>query len=506
MGSDGWYLTTDPENLIDPDKKYVSLPAAGPGQIASYEVLQKDRDTSYTFENGILTIHKGTFTGNDYAHNSFMAAVIKMAGNKLNIKKLVAEKDVIFTDSCSYLFQSFENVEEIDLSQADMTEVTYANNMFSICPSLRSVKMGKTSNKLINISDIFENLNNLQTVDLSNLDTSGVTSMNGMFRYCNSLKSVDLSNLDTSQVTDMSLMFTGCSSIQRIDLSKNNLSSLTNVEYMFSNATALESIDFNDTLKSAKITDFDYMFTKCTSLHTLDLSNFDFSKASSFTRIFDGADIRRITIPSTLAITTSLSLHNTGVSPDHSLIFKGWSKEGSDTIISGTGTNAAFSGEGTYVLKYEDKGFVYEVDGDTLTLKEGTYGQIEREYYKDIASIVNYIKDTTGVTIKKIIVEEKSVLDDVSDIFSQCTDVEEIDLSKTVFSTRKNMSYMLPNGSNLKKITFMPNKTFSAVTNMASMFYNCTSLESIDLSAFRTSDVTLFSNMFYNCKSFLRSI
>ena len=182
MGSDGWYLTTDPENLIDPDKKYVSLPAAGPGQIASYEVLQKDRDTSYTFENGILTIHKGTFTGNDYAHNSFMAAVIKMAGNKLNIKKLVAEKDVIFTDSCSYLFQSFENAEEIDLSQADMTEVTYANNMFSICPSLRSVKMGKTSNKLINISDIFENLNNLQTVDLSNLDTSGVTSSISVIR------------------------------------------------------------------------------------------------------------------------------------------------------------------------------------------------------------------------------------------------------------------------------------------------------------------------------------
>ena len=217
MGSDGWYLTTDPENLIDPDKKYVSLPAAGPGQIASYEVLQKDRDTSYTFENGILTIHKGTFTGNDYAHNSFMAAVIKMAGNKLNIKKLVAEKDVIFTDSCSYLFQSFENAEEIDLSQADMTEVTYANNMFSICPSLRSVKMGKTSNKLINISDIFENLNNLQTVDLSNLDTSGVTSMNGMFRYCNSLKSVDLSNLSLRYMS-MQKMFKGCTALERIVL------------------------------------------------------------------------------------------------------------------------------------------------------------------------------------------------------------------------------------------------------------------------------------------------
>ena len=39
------------------------------------------------------------------------------------------------------------------------------------------------------------------------------------------------------------------------------------------------------------------------------------------------------------------------------------------------------------------------------------------------------------------------------------------------------------------------------VTNMASMFYNCSALTSIDLSKFNTGKVTAMSYMFSGCKS-----
>ena len=36
---------------------------------------------------------------------------------------------------------------------------------------------------------------------------------------------------------------------------------------------------------------------------------------------------------------------------------------------------------------------------------------------------------------------------------------------------------------------------------MAGMFYNCTKLETLNLSSFDTSKVTSFCSMFFNCKS-----
>lgn len=42
---------------------------------------------------------------------------------------------------------------------------------------------------------------------------------NALFRGCNKLESIDLTNLDTSSATDMFFMFSGCSSLESLDLS-----------------------------------------------------------------------------------------------------------------------------------------------------------------------------------------------------------------------------------------------------------------------------------------------
>ena len=57
------------------------------------------------------------------------------------------------------------------------------------------------------------------------------------------------------------------------------------------------------------------------------------------------------------------------------------------------------------------------------------------------------------------------------------------------------------NMTNLKVIEGIDNLDTSAVTDMGSMFYNCSSLESLDLSGFRTFHVKTMESMFYNCSS-----
>lgn len=53
-------------------------------------------------------------------------------------------------------------------------------------------------------------------IDLSNLDTSLVTSMNNMFSNMRTLTSIDISNFDTSLVTSMESMFGNCNHLETI--------------------------------------------------------------------------------------------------------------------------------------------------------------------------------------------------------------------------------------------------------------------------------------------------
>ena len=57
---------------------------------------------------------------------------------------------------------------------------------------------------------------NLQSLDLSNFDTSNVTDMDSMFYSCSDLQSLDLSNFDTSNVTSYNDMFAQCYNLNYI--------------------------------------------------------------------------------------------------------------------------------------------------------------------------------------------------------------------------------------------------------------------------------------------------
>lgn len=63
------------------------------------------------------------------------------------------------------------------------------------------------------VSGLFAGLSVAESMDLSGLDTSGVTDMSSMFSGCTLLQAVDLSSFDTSSVTNMSSMFKGCESL-----------------------------------------------------------------------------------------------------------------------------------------------------------------------------------------------------------------------------------------------------------------------------------------------------
>ena len=157
----------------------------------------------------------------------------------------------------------------------------------SAVQEIKNLNVLNTS-KVTDMSDMFNGMKNLTSLDLSNFDTSNVTDMSGMFSQMNSLTSLDLSNFDTSNVTNMSYMFVclfGMSSLTSLDLSSFDTSNVTDMRYMFNRLSSLTSLDVSD-FDTSKVTDMDSMFWDMSSLTSLDLSNFETSNVTNMNAMF----------------------------------------------------------------------------------------------------------------------------------------------------------------------------------------------------------------------------
>ena len=80
------------------------------------------------------------------------------------------------------------------------------------------------------------------TADLSKLDTSNVTSMEGVFAYNSKLESLDLSSWDVSNVTVMYSIFCYCTSLTYVDLSNWGNSKVTSLFDAFFNTPKLQTV------------------------------------------------------------------------------------------------------------------------------------------------------------------------------------------------------------------------------------------------------------------------
>ena len=125
-----------------------------------------------------------------------------------------------------------------------------------------------------------------ETLDLTGLDTSNVTSMRRMFNGCFELTSLDLSGFNTSNVTEMSEMFTSCEFLTSLDLSGFNTSNVETMGSMFEHCESLTSLDLSS-FDTSNVIDFSFMFNGCSSLQELDIRNFDFSNNPSVQHMFN---------------------------------------------------------------------------------------------------------------------------------------------------------------------------------------------------------------------------
>ena len=222
--------------------------------------------------------------------NSDIAYIIddKHSGYELYI---VANGRIKLNENSANLFARFSNVEQIDLSSVDTTNVTRMENMFLLCEKMEEIDLSsfETPN-LIGIYRMFQSCKSLKSLNLNNFDTSQVSNFTAIFQGCESLENLEIENFDTSKATSMLDMFSGCKKLKNIDVSNFDTSKVTNMQSMFSNCSSLENLNILN-FNTSNVTNMNYMFSSCISLKELDVSNFDTSKVTSIEQIFYHCDM-----------------------------------------------------------------------------------------------------------------------------------------------------------------------------------------------------------------------
>ena len=319
------------------------------------------------------------------------------------------------------MFEQCENMVSLDLRTFDTSNVTNMGSMFEDCGKLRHVKIaGFNTASVTTFSCMFYKCAALEEVDVANFDTSNCKSMYFMFRGCYMLETIDVSNFDTSNVTMVNGMFESCSSLRSLDVSHFNLSKAVSLSEMFCNCSNLEQLNVGGLVTSNNQLLY-RMFMGCSSLTTLDLSLSDMSTATSVYSMFEDC-----------SSLVSLDLGEFNVSHATSLL-------------------RLFAG--------------------CKSLQEINLGNL----------------DTRGVT-------------NMNGMFSSCSSLKNLDVGHFDTSNVTDMANMFYNCKLLKEINVSGFDT-SKVNSMVAMFRGCASLSTLDLSNLDMSNVGLSSFMMDGCSS-----
>lgn len=142
--------------------------------------------------------------------------------------------------SCDSWFFYYLRLEEIEnLHYLNTSKVTTMEGMFMQCSVIKSLDLSafETSN-VENFYGMFAHCKELESLDVSNFDTSAATNMREMFIRCLKLKTIDLTNFETAKVKTMTKMFSKSTNLKAVIVGSKFSNSLDECTYMFADTPA----------------------------------------------------------------------------------------------------------------------------------------------------------------------------------------------------------------------------------------------------------------------------
>lgn len=190
-------------------------------------------------------------------------------------------------------------------------KATAKNPWFAYNATVKNVKFDAGVSANTSLDYMFYKMDNLETVDFTNLNTSEATSAKSMFSTCG-IKALDLSGLDLTKVTTFENFANTCANLETVDFGTNTLAASTSFASMFYADAKLKTALLKSVTGEAA-TKVSSMFYGCSSLKTVDLRSFStaaVSKASNMDKFFGTGNY--LSKPDTLIISKSFGKISTG--------------------------------------------------------------------------------------------------------------------------------------------------------------------------------------------------
>ena len=269
-------------DTLDKEKFQAAVPGAKAVEI--HFGAKKDKPADYTTPKGDVSV----------AQNGRIRAYANDKGTKYYIAH-EGDGTICFPEISNDLFSDmaysgwYTKLTSITFNHIDTSNVTSMDGMFEGCQALRKLDLSSfDTSKVIEMHYMFSGCQALETLDLSSFDTSNVTSMEWMFNECQALRKLDLSSFNTSKVIEMHYMFSRCQALKELDVSKFDTSKVIDMEYMFSRCEALTKLDVSN-FNTSEVANMGHMFEECTKLKTIYASkNFN---TDNITMIEAGKDV-----------------------------------------------------------------------------------------------------------------------------------------------------------------------------------------------------------------------
>ena len=244
-------------------------------------VITLDILARYTFDSttGVLSLNWGEFNKDNKWGSDVTASAVT---------SVTATDQVSFTGDCTELFRSFSHCTSMDLNNVNTSGMTVANSMIRLCSNLTTLDLSNWD--MSNVTDLrfmFEASSALTTLNLSGWSFGNNANLREMFYNCTSLTTLDLSGWNTSNVTDMYNMFKSCTNLTSLDLSGWNTANVTDMSGMFNGCEGLTSLMGISAWNTANVTSMNGMFNGCDGLTTLDLSAWNTANVTDMSYMFN---------------------------------------------------------------------------------------------------------------------------------------------------------------------------------------------------------------------------
>ena len=501
---------TEPEqpNETDPPAEQPALPTTDnkpptSGKAPRSITTNTNGSSTWTFDSdtGLLVFSAGQLSqriDTNLAENSLTASQVK------KIQFNGDEGKVTVDPSVPHLFDNLDQLTDfIDLQNFDTTNATSMSYWFTNTKGLTNPDLSSlnTSNVLY-MTEMFHD-SGVTNLDLSNWNVNQVTTFQDMFFWADKLTTLNLSTWGADRTVDsvnMGAMFSNASALTNLDLTNFKTKNVTNMSSMFRN-TGLISLNLS-TWDVTKVKEFQYMFYSSAALANLNLSDWGIA------RIADSIYMNYM-FYNTSAL-TNLNLMN----------FKTKNVTGMSYMFYGSGiTNLDLSNWNVDQVTTFNCMFAEAKHLTTLDLSNWgvarTADSVNMTYMFSNTSALTTLKltnfKTTNVTTMAYMFRGTGITHlDLSDwnvnqvttfdnMFAEAKNLTTLNLSNWGVGRTADtiiMRYMFFNASALTTLNLTDFKTTN-VTNMARMFVG-TGLAELDLSHWDVSKGTKFFNMFYN--------